>query len=206
VLVATFGLSPLLLARVNSMIYRVRSRFQPGTETWDLILVAVLLPAIGIEIPLAALDAGRVGWSDVPLWVVLIGYVLLIGSIAITTWAQAVNPFFEPGVRIQKERAQRDNVRAVQIRPPSRLCSGDSNVHRNSAGPGPEAPLRPELPSRRPTTRTLSSPLASNVSVARSLLSSVSPVSAHLRCRTRLHRGAVDPTAAEAHIHVNIRK
>ena len=27
--------------------------------------------------------------------------------IAVTTWAQAVNPFFEPGVRIQKERAQR---------------------------------------------------------------------------------------------------
>ena len=47
------------------------------------------------------------GWSGVPLWVVLIGYVLLIGGIAVTTWAQAVNPFFEPGVRVQKERAQR---------------------------------------------------------------------------------------------------
>jgi len=45
--------------------------------------------------------------SDVPLWVVLTGYALVIGSIAVTTWAQAVNPFFEPGVRIQKERAQR---------------------------------------------------------------------------------------------------
>jgi protein-S-isoprenylcysteine O-methyltransferase Ste14 len=32
--------------------------------------------------------------------------VLLTGGIAITTWAEAVNPFFEPGVRIQKERAQ----------------------------------------------------------------------------------------------------
>jgi protein-S-isoprenylcysteine O-methyltransferase Ste14 len=28
------------------------------------------------------------------------------GGIAVTTWAQVVNPFFEPGVRIQKERAQ----------------------------------------------------------------------------------------------------
>jgi protein-S-isoprenylcysteine O-methyltransferase Ste14 len=107
VLVAAFGLSALLLARVNPMIYRARSRFQPGTEKWDLILLAVMLPAIVIEIPLATLDAGRMGWSDVPLWVVLIGYVLLIGGIAVTTWAQAVNPFFEPGVRIQKERAQR---------------------------------------------------------------------------------------------------
>ena len=107
VLVAAFGLSALLLARVNPMIYRARSRFQPGTEKWDLILLAVMLPAMVAEIPLATLDAARMGWSEVPLWVVLIGYVLLIGGIAVTTWAQAVNPFFEPGVRVQKERAQR---------------------------------------------------------------------------------------------------
>ena len=35
------------------------------------------------------------------------GRGLLIGGIVVTTWAQAVNPFFEPGVRVQKERAQR---------------------------------------------------------------------------------------------------
>jgi hypothetical protein len=50
VLVSAFGLSALLLARVNPMIYRARSRFQPGTEKWDLILLAVMLPAIVIEI------------------------------------------------------------------------------------------------------------------------------------------------------------
>jgi protein-S-isoprenylcysteine O-methyltransferase Ste14 len=31
---------------------------------------------------------------------------LLTGATTITAWAQVVNPFFEPGVRIQKERAQ----------------------------------------------------------------------------------------------------
>jgi protein-S-isoprenylcysteine O-methyltransferase Ste14 len=106
VLVATFGLSALLLACVNPMIYRARSRFQPGTKKWDLILLAFMLPAMIVEIPLATLDAGRMRWSEVPLWVVLVGYVLLVAGIAITTWAQAVNPFFEPGVRIQRERAQ----------------------------------------------------------------------------------------------------
>jgi protein-S-isoprenylcysteine O-methyltransferase Ste14 len=106
VLVAVFGLSALLLARVNPMIYRARSRFQPGTKTWNLILLAVLFPAMIAEIPIATLDAGRMGWSAVPQWGVLVGYVLLAGGIAVTTWAQAVNPFFEPGVRIQKERAQ----------------------------------------------------------------------------------------------------
>jgi len=107
VLVGSLGLSALLLARVNPVIYRARSRFQPGTKTWDLALLAVQFPTIIAEIPLASLDAGRMGWSDVPPWVVAAGYILLIGGVAVTAWAQAVNPFFEPGVRIQTERAQR---------------------------------------------------------------------------------------------------
>lgn len=106
VLVGAFGFAALLMTRLNPIIFRARSRFQPGTKTWDLVLLAVLLPAMVAEIPVATLDASRMRWSEVPLWVVLIGYVLLIGSIAVTTWAQAVNPYFEPGVRIQEERAQ----------------------------------------------------------------------------------------------------
>lgn len=106
VLVGALGFSALLMTRLNPIIFRARSRFQPGTKTWDLVLLAVLLPAMVAEIPVATLDAGRMRWSDVPLWVVLLGYVLLLGSIAVTTWAQAVNPYFEPGVRIQEERAQ----------------------------------------------------------------------------------------------------
>ena len=107
VLVGALSFSALLMARVNPIIFRARSRFQPGTKKWDLVLLAFLLPAMTAEIPVAALDAGRMGWSQVPLSVVLLGYVLLIGGIAVTTWAQAVNPHFEPGVRIQEERAQR---------------------------------------------------------------------------------------------------
>jgi hypothetical protein len=68
VLVAIFGLSALLLACLNPMIYRARSRFQPGTKKWDLMLLAVLFPAIIAEVPIATLDAGRMGWSAVPLW------------------------------------------------------------------------------------------------------------------------------------------
>jgi hypothetical protein len=92
VLVGAFSFAALLMTRLNPIIFRARSRFQPGTKTWDLVLLAVLLPAMVAEIPVATFDAGRMRWSDVPLWVVLIGYVLLIGSIAVTTWAQAVNP------------------------------------------------------------------------------------------------------------------
>jgi protein-S-isoprenylcysteine O-methyltransferase Ste14 len=106
VLVVSFGASALVLAKVNPVIYRARNRFQKGTKIWDLVLLAVMLPAMVAEIPVATLDAGRLGWSTVPSWVVLVGYALLVGGIAVTAWAQAVNPFFEPGVRIQTERGQ----------------------------------------------------------------------------------------------------
>jgi protein-S-isoprenylcysteine O-methyltransferase Ste14 len=106
-LVIAFGASGLVIAKVNPVIFRARSRFQPGTERWDLPLVAVILTAMTVTIPVASFDAGRAHWSQVPLWLVVIGYVALLGGIAVTAWAQAVNPFFEPGVRIQSERHQR---------------------------------------------------------------------------------------------------
>lgn len=107
ILVLAFGLSGLVLARLNPVIFRARSRFQPGTKKWDLILVTAILLAFAAEIPVATFDAGRMEWSVVPLWVIYAGYLLLLGGIAVTAWAQAVNPFFEPGVRIQAERGQR---------------------------------------------------------------------------------------------------
>ncbi|MEK1890656.1 MAG: isoprenylcysteine carboxylmethyltransferase family protein [Phyllobacterium sp.] len=107
VLILAFGASALVLARVNSVIYRARSRFQAGTKSWDKALLSIILPAMAAILPVAAFDAGRFHWSAVPAWAVLSGYVGVLAGIAVTGWAQAVNPFFEPGVRIQSERHQR---------------------------------------------------------------------------------------------------
>src|SRR5204862_344386 len=70
------------------------------------VLLSRLLPAMVIEIPLATLDAGRMHWSVVSPAIVVLGYALLGGGIAFGGWAQAVNRFFEPGVRLQRERGQ----------------------------------------------------------------------------------------------------
>jgi len=106
VLVVAFAASALVLQRVNPAIYRARSRFQPGTEGWVRMLLLLMMPAMVAEIPLATLDAGRLFWSAVPIMFVAVGYVLLIAGIAVTAWEQAVNRFFEPGVRLQKECGQ----------------------------------------------------------------------------------------------------
>lgn len=107
VLVFAFAASALVLARVNPIIYRARSRFQPGTKSWDKTLLAIMLPAMVAILPVGAFDAGRYHWSAAPDWAVALGYAAMLIGIAVTAWAQAVNPFFEPGVRIQSERHQR---------------------------------------------------------------------------------------------------
>jgi protein-S-isoprenylcysteine O-methyltransferase Ste14 len=107
VLLLGYGITAIVLARVNPMIYRARSRFQPGTLGWDRKLLAIILPAMVASIPVSALDNGRLHWSRMPDWLVAAGYAAILASMAITAWAQAVNPFFEPGVRIQTERKQR---------------------------------------------------------------------------------------------------
>jgi protein-S-isoprenylcysteine O-methyltransferase Ste14 len=106
VLLAGFGASAVWVAVANPIIYAARSRFQPGTQSWDIKLVSVMLAAMALSLPVAAFDAGRARWSNAPAWVSVAGYGLILVGIAGTAWAQVVNPFFEPGVRLQTERHQ----------------------------------------------------------------------------------------------------
>jgi protein-S-isoprenylcysteine O-methyltransferase Ste14 len=108
VLVAALGAAALYLWRTNPEIFVARSRItREGTKRWDRILLGFLFPAI-LAIPLvAALDGGRFHWSRMSRWVAGLGYFLLTTGVAITAWAQAVNRFFEPSVRIQIERGHR---------------------------------------------------------------------------------------------------
>jgi len=54
----------------------------------------------------AGLDAGRFGWSVMPIAVQVAGYIALLFAMAVTYWAMAVNPFLSTIVRIQDDRGQ----------------------------------------------------------------------------------------------------
>ena len=103
----TLVVTGLYLWCVNPEVVVARIRFHRGTKRWDRTLLCFLLPAV-CAIPLvAALDDGRFHWLPVPWWVRGIGYVLFLVGVGIFTWAEAVNKFFEPTVRIQTDRGHK---------------------------------------------------------------------------------------------------
>src|SRR5215468_10768195 len=64
------------LWRVNPDIFTARSKIHEGTKGWDLVIVWFVLVLFAAIFPLAALDAVRFRWSDVPVWLVALGYAL----------------------------------------------------------------------------------------------------------------------------------
>jgi protein-S-isoprenylcysteine O-methyltransferase Ste14 len=98
----------IYLWRVNPEIFAARSRvFRPGTKRWDKVLVRLLVLSFTAMFSVAAFDSGRFHWSGVPLWLIVLGYVLLCIGYFISVWAESVNKFAEPTVRIQTERGHK---------------------------------------------------------------------------------------------------
>jgi protein-S-isoprenylcysteine O-methyltransferase Ste14 len=90
--------------RVNPQMFTIRSRVHPETKRWDKVVIGLLFLAM-FAIPLVAgLDDGRFHWSSMSRLLMGLGYLLLITGWIGVAWAETVNPFFEPGVRIQTER------------------------------------------------------------------------------------------------------
>jgi protein-S-isoprenylcysteine O-methyltransferase Ste14 len=104
VLLVPGALGAWYIWRVNPELYAARINPHQGTKLWDKILIGFVLPAMLAIFPVAALDDGQFHWFPVPWWVCLLGYALLLAGLAIVTWAEAVNKFFEPTVRIQTDR------------------------------------------------------------------------------------------------------
>ncbi len=104
VVVAASIVFGLYLRRANPDVIAARVNRHEGTKGWDRWLLGLLIPAMASILPVAALDDGRYHWHPVPWWACGIGYALVIAGLAGFTWAESVNKFFEPTVRIQADR------------------------------------------------------------------------------------------------------
>lgn len=91
----------------NPELITYRMRLGKGTKTWDKIWMGMFWPVFGSVYVVAGLDAGRFGWSAMPLWLWPVGFALFLPGTILLTWSMGVNPFFEKTVRIQTERGHR---------------------------------------------------------------------------------------------------
>ena len=105
VAVAASILISVYLRRVNPDVIAARVNRHDGTKRWDLLLGAIFgLPTM-LAIPIvAALDDGRFHWFHLQWWGCVLRYALLMIGMLDLTWAELVNKFFEPTVRIQTDR------------------------------------------------------------------------------------------------------
>ena len=92
------------LWRTNPELVIARSHFHKGTKSWDKVLVTFLIISMLAILPIAALDDGRFRWSEISWWMCGLGYLLMLGGMWFAAWAERVNKFAEPTVRIQTDR------------------------------------------------------------------------------------------------------
>jgi protein-S-isoprenylcysteine O-methyltransferase Ste14 len=111
VFLVTYGLLGIVatcyLWRTNPEVIAARSTFHRGSKGWDKAPVFLLLVSFMAMFPVAAFDDGRFHWSLVPLWLTVVGYILMLIGMAGNVWALSVNKFAEPTVRIQMDRGHK---------------------------------------------------------------------------------------------------
>jgi protein-S-isoprenylcysteine O-methyltransferase Ste14 len=79
---------------------------KPDQQAWDkglMLLTGVLFFAWLILMPLAAV---RFQWSQVPVWLQVVGAIVLLGSFSLFFLTFRENSYLSPVVRIQEERGQ----------------------------------------------------------------------------------------------------
>ena len=81
-----------------------RGKIAHNAKSWDKILMTIYTVMLLALFAVAGLDAGRFGWSTMPIALQVAGYVALLLGMAVTYWAMATNPFLSTIVRIQDDR------------------------------------------------------------------------------------------------------
>lgn len=104
-----YSVSTLVQYRLNPELLVARFKIRrKGSKLWDEILMRSSNLVAMIAVPVVAgLDVGRFYWSSLDFSFVFFGLFLFAVSTYLLNWAMVVNPFFEPTVRIQKERGHK---------------------------------------------------------------------------------------------------
>lgn len=94
------------MLRTNPELVQERDRPGRNAKSWDNLLVGLNLLMTLALFAAIGWDAGRLGWSDMPLWLRIVGLLGLIPAFGLPLWASRVNAYLSSRVRIQDERGQ----------------------------------------------------------------------------------------------------
>ncbi|POF34586.1 methyltransferase family protein [Roseibium marinum] len=76
-----------------------------SAKAWDKVLAPLMALSIGFPMVIVAGLDHRYGWSpEFPLWLIVLGFILISLGYAFAAWALAENRFFLSVVRIQTDR------------------------------------------------------------------------------------------------------
>ena len=94
-----------VLARRNPELLNERGKFvKKDTKPFDKVFLALYFPLGMAVYVVAGIDAGRVGWSHVPLGLTLAAFAVALIGFLFAFWAMLSNTHFEATVRIQEDR------------------------------------------------------------------------------------------------------
>lgn len=107
-LVLTAGIgSRVWTARRHPELLSERASFDRAADAkpWDKVLAPLMALSISFPMAIVAGLDHRFAWSPAfPVWLILLGFVLIAAGYAFAAWALAENRFFSGVVRIQVER------------------------------------------------------------------------------------------------------
>ena len=76
-----------------------------SAKAWDKVLAPLMALSLGFPLVIVAGLDHRFGWSPVfPLWLIVLGFILISLGYAFAAWALVENRFFSTTVRIQTDR------------------------------------------------------------------------------------------------------
>ncbi len=93
--------NPALLAE------RMAPLIQREQERWDKVLLTTLLILWGAWFVIIGFDAVRYRWSDMPLWLQVLGAVAVVVSMYLMFLTMRTNTFAAPVVKVQAERGHK---------------------------------------------------------------------------------------------------
>ncbi len=95
------------LKKNDPELLKERSQRKKNVKPWDRILMFVYVFFLMLFIIIAGLDAVRFRWSNVPLFLKIIGFLGFIPGFILGFWAMRVNTYLSDAVRIQEDRGHK---------------------------------------------------------------------------------------------------